>query len=163
MDKRNIIYTVLYIFLRVIVRNGMFAKFICSTNGSLLCLRIKRLRVMWENRHGMFKDCRTLDDMVGLLNEIDLKLDDGSDMVERTEYFIMTVTNTLLHECIEAWGVEMDVICTMGQEIYETSCKRVLGNDFVDVMVGPPVGEMPTLDEMRIIKDVLRKRGLLIY
>lgn len=131
-DIRDIAYVVLYVFIKVIVKNGLFAKFICSTNGSVVALRFPKLRDMWENRRGLFSQCKTPDDIINEISKI-IGPVMGENEVEYVQLASMTITNILLHECIEVWGVDIGKLSMLGQEIFDTSCQHLLGKGYIDI------------------------------
>lgn len=53
------------------------------------------------------------------------------------QHMIMSLVNTLLHFCVERGVEDMSIMETLGREAFEMSCKKILGDDFVDQTEGP--------------------------
>lgn len=81
-----------------------------------------------------FRDAASTNDVVKILKRLtkEMTSKNGKKELDKYEHVTMTI-NHLLHYFIECYGVGMEVLCSMGEEIYNLSCNKLFGDTLEDL------------------------------
>ena len=135
-DKNNIEFVVFNCFIRAIKSDGKYMLFRRSVNNT----GIMKYLVKNPTRHSdnPFYASSSIEDVVRTLEKItnDMAKSNGKKGgikdLDKYEHVTMTI-NHLLHFFMEANGVAMDKLCSLGEEIYGLSCNKLFGDTIEDL------------------------------
>ena len=135
-DKNNIELVVFNCFIRTIKSDGKYLLFRRSVNNTgIMKALIKNNLCRSDNP---FSTLSTTEDVVKTLERITNDMAKGSGKkggikdLDKYEHVTMTI-NHLLHFFMEANGVAMDKLCSLGEEIYNLSCNKLFGDSIEDL------------------------------
>ena len=85
-----------------------------------------------------FYTVRGMKDIILVMSNIEKKIVDSKEVdakdAKLIQRMIMEHTNNLLHFCVERGVKNLGMMEVLGKEIFESSCKNIFGEDFVDEM-----------------------------
>ena len=127
----NIEIVVLNCFLRVIKSDGkyMFYRRRVRNNGLIGYLIGNRMP-----SDSPFRDAGSTIDVVTILKRLtkEMTSKSGKTTLDKYEHVTMVI-NHLLHFFVECYGIKMDELCSMGEEIYNLSCNKLFGDTLEDL------------------------------
>ena len=127
----NIENVVLKCFIRVIKSDGkyLFYRRKVRNNGLIGYLIGNR-----TPSDGPFRDAKSTIDVVAILKRLtnEMTSKSGKTVLDKYEHVTMTI-NHLLHFFVECYGIKMDELCSMGEEIYNLSCNKLFGDTLEDL------------------------------
>ena len=132
-EKDNSIeIVVLNYFLRVIKSEGkyMFYRHRVRNNGLIGYLIGNKTPPL----DCPFRDAASTNDVVKILKRLtkEMASKNGKKELDKYEHVTMTI-NHLLHYFVECYGVGMEALCSMGEEIYNLSCNKLFGDTLEDI------------------------------
>jgi len=154
-DKNNIETTVLKCFIRTIKSDGMYMLFRRGVNNTGIMKFLVKGRASSDSP---FARSSSTNDVVATLEKItnDMAKSNGKKGgikdLDRYEHVTMTI-NHLLHFFMEANGISMQKLCSMGEEIYNLSCNKLFGDTLEDL----EKQEEMHMDEIRDIGQLKAK------
>jgi hypothetical protein len=135
-DNKNIELVVFNCFIRVIKSDGKYMLFRRSvTNNGIMKVLIKN---QTRRSDCPFSTSTCTEDIVKTLEKITNEMARGNGKkggikdLDKYEHVTMTI-NHLLHFFMEANGVSMDKLCSLGEEIYSLSCNKLFGDTMEDL------------------------------
>ena len=135
-DKNNIEFVVFNCFIRAIKSDGKYMLFRRSVNNKGIMKYL--IKNPARNSDNPFYASSSIEDVVKTLEKItnDMAKSNGKKGgikdLDKYEHVTMTI-NHLLHFFMEANGVAMDKLCSLGEEIYGLSCNKLFGDTIEDL------------------------------
>ena len=135
-DKNNIELVVFNCFIRTIKSDGKYMLFRRSVNNTGIMKAL--IKNAYKRSDSPFSSSSSTEDVVKTLERItnDMAKSNGkkggSKDLDKYEHVTMTI-NHLLHFFMEANGVSMDKLCSLGEEIYSLSCNKLFGDTIEDI------------------------------
>lgn len=134
-DKDNIETVVLKCFIRTIKSDGKYMLFRRGVNNTGIMKFLVKGRASSDSPFAMSS---STNDVVMTLEKITNDMAKSNGMkrgikdLDKYEHVTMTI-NHLLHFFMEANGISMQKLCSMGEEIYNLSCNKLFGDTLEDL------------------------------
>ncbi len=135
-DKNSIELVVFKCFIRIIKSDGKYMLFRRSVNNTgIMKVLVKNAHVSSDNPFSMLS---STEDVIKTLEKITNDMAKSSGKrggikdLDKYEHVTMTI-NHLLHFFMEANGVGMDKLCSLGEDIYSLSCNKLFGDTMEDL------------------------------
>lgn len=128
-NKSNLIEkTIIEYFIRMTKKHHLYYKFRSSVNGNgVFELFVKKKR-MHDSPLSLSKN---IDELASALNKLTASMAGRMRKKnDKYEYITMNI-NHLLHFFIEPYGVRMETLCLLGEEIFNLTCSTLYGDEFV--------------------------------
>ena len=136
-DKNsNIELVVFKCFIRTIKSDGKYMLFRRSVNNTGIMKVL--VKGGYRRSDNPFSSLSSTDEVVKTLERITNDMAKGNGKkggikdLDKYEHVTMTI-NHLLHFFMEANGVSMDKLCSLGEEIYSLSCNKLFGDTIEDL------------------------------
>lgn len=78
---------------------------------------------------------QNVNDILSIMESLEKQMMNGhnrGDKNLKTQNLVMFHTNNLLHFCVERGVKDIRIMGVLGKEAFELTCKKILGDDFVD-------------------------------
>lgn len=139
VNNNSVEFVVLNCFVRVIKSDGKYMLYRRGVNNTgIMKFLIGSKKSYSSYSDSPFMNSTSTNDVVKVLEKItnDMAKSNGKKGgikdLDRYEHVTMTI-NHLLHFFMEANGVSMDKLCSMGEEIYNLSCNKLFGDELEDL------------------------------
>lgn len=113
-----------------------------------------------------FHTAKCPDDVIHIMYTLEKHFNRGVDVdmmdPKVVQRLVMTHVNNLLHFCVERGVSDMHIMGVLGKEAYESTCKEIIGEDFVDDMESEQGLDLPNVEGMdeehrkNIIEAIMR-------
>lgn len=78
---------------------------------------------------------QNVNDILSIMESLEKQMMNGHNRGDnnlKTQNLVMFHTNNLLHFCVERGVKDIRIMGVLGKEAFELTCKKILGDDFVD-------------------------------
>ena len=121
---------------RVCKENKIYSYLICSIslNNYILSSISTYRNIMLSNKENPFSKCNSKTEFIELLKTMKRNYPKDFGDVRKKQMMVMDYVNALIHYCLERYICRNNLVKIedIGSETFETSCKKIFGDNFKD-------------------------------
>lgn len=134
-------------------------KFDIYKNLNIRSINIFNAKISNMGGENPFIYAQNVNDILSIMESLEKQMMNGhnrGDKNLKTQNLVMFHTNNLLHFCVERGVKDIRIMGVLGKEAFELTCKKILGDDFVDETEQPNNEDEPMVRE----KPMSRAEGI---
>ena len=124
---------------RVCKENKIYSYLICSIslNNYILSSISTYRNIMLSNKENPFSKCNSKTEFIELLKTMKRNYPKDFGDVRKKQMMVMDYVNALIHYCLERYICRNNLVKIedIGSETFETSCKKIFGDNFKVICV----------------------------